>query len=148
MPGQAIVTINDKQWSCSVANTYTELTSGLSGVESIGPQTGVLFDLGYDQEYIGVNMSQMLFPLDIVFINSTRGVVGVLHDVPPGLNATFNNEQLPGARCFLEVKAGEDQGIEVGDNVDIQGYTQPAQLNIGSLMNIMVMVMLMAFMAK
>ena len=122
MPGQAIVTIRDRQWSVAIANTYAELTSGLSGVSIIPPQTGVLFDLGYDQKDIEINMSQMLFPLDIIFINSTQGVVGALLDVQPGLNATFHNEQLPGARCFLEVNAGEAEGIEVGDNINIQGY--------------------------
>ncbi|GAH91567.1 unnamed protein product, partial [marine sediment metagenome] len=67
MPGEAAVAIRDKQWSVVVANTYAELTSGLSGVSSMLSQTGMLFDLGYDQSYIQIDMSQMLFPLDIIF---------------------------------------------------------------------------------
>ena len=149
MPGQAVVTIKGKQWSVSVANTLAELTTGLSGVENLPPQTGMLFDLGYDQKYIAINMSQMLFPLDIIFINSTRGVVGVLQNVPPGQDAYFNNQALPGARCFLEVNAGEAEGIAVGDPVTIQGYAQTTtQFNIGSLTNIMVAVMLTTWMVK
>jgi len=148
MPGQAVVTINGKQWSVSVANTYAELTSGLSGVESIQPQTGILFDLGYDQSQIVIDMSQMLFPLDIIFINSTQGVVGVSQNCEPGLDVYLENEQLPGARCFLEVNAGEAEGIEVGDDVAIQGYAQPTQLDISSLMNFMLIMVVVVMMFK
>jgi len=121
MPGQAIVTISDKQWTCSVANTFTEVTTGLSGVESLDEGEGMLFDLGLDYSQIDIDMSRMLFPLDIVFINSNQGVVGVLHDVQPGEEASLSNETLPGARFFLEINAGEAEGIEVGEEVQIEG---------------------------
>jgi len=135
MPGQATVTIKDKQWSVVVASALAELTAGLSGVESIPPGTGMLFDLGYDQKFIQIDMTRMLFPLDIIFINSTQGVVGVISNVEPGMReAGLHNELLPGARCFLEVNAGEAEGVEIGDNVDIQGYTQPAAIDLGSIM--------------
>jgi uncharacterized membrane protein (UPF0127 family) len=149
MPGQAIVIIKDKQWSVAVANTYAELISGLSGVSSLSPQTGMLFDLGYDQKYIEIDMTRMLFPLDIVFINSTQGVVGVMHNVQPGLtDVRLENEQLPGARCFLEINAGEAEGIEAGDSVNIQGYTQPAQFNVNTLINFMGIAMILFMMMR
>jgi uncharacterized membrane protein (UPF0127 family) len=149
MPGQAIVTIRDKQWTCSVANTFTELTSGLSGVESIQPQTGILFDLGYDQSQIDIDMSEMLFPLDIIFINSIQGVRGVMSDVQPGeIDVRFEATTTPGARFFLEVNAGEAEGIEVGDDVAIQGYAQPTQLDISSLMNFMLIMVFVVMMFK
>jgi uncharacterized membrane protein (UPF0127 family) len=148
MPGQAVVTIKEKQWICSVANTFTELATGLSGVESIQPQTGMLFDLGYDQKHIDIDMSQMLFPLDIIFINSTQGVVGVMNNIEPPLPATLDNEVLPGARFFLEVNAGEAEGIEVGDDVAIQGYAQPTQLDISSLMNFMLIMVAVVMIFK
>jgi uncharacterized membrane protein (UPF0127 family) len=149
MPGQAVVTINGKQWSVSVANTYAELTSGLSGVESIQPQTGILFDLGYDQSQIDIDMSEMLFPLDIIFINSTQGVRGVMSDVQPGeIDVRFEATTTPGARFFLEINAGEAEGIEVGDNVNIQGYTQPTQLDFSSLMNFMLIMVVVVMMFK
>ena len=134
MPGQATVTIKDKQWTCSVANSFTELTGGLSSVPSIPAGTGMLFDLGYDSKSIQIDMSRMLFPLDIIFINSTQGVVGVMSDVQPGeIDVLFENVEYPGARLFLEINAGEAEGIEDGDGVDIQGYVAPSQPGIGSL---------------
>lgn len=135
MLGQAVVIIKDKQWTVTIANTFIDLSQGLSGVESMPPGAGMFFDLGSDYKTIRIDMSRMLFPLDIVFINSTQGVVGVLHNVPPGENASLQNDALPGARCFLEVNAGEADEIEVGDSVNIQGYTQSAQFDINTLVN-------------
>lgn len=120
MPGQAVVSIDGKQWAVSVASTLPEITAGLSGLESIPQGTGMLFDLGADYKQIQIDMTRMLFPLDIIFINSTQGVVGVMHNVQPGwTDVRFENDILPGARCFLEVNAGEAEGIEYRDNVSI-----------------------------
>jgi uncharacterized membrane protein (UPF0127 family) len=125
MPGQIVVTIKDKQWQCTVANTPQELVSGLSGAESIPPGTGMLFDMGWDYPVIDIYTDEMLFPLDIIFINSAYGVIQVLRDIRPGDEATFQGE--PGARFFLEVNAGEAEGIEIGDGVLFQpGEEVPA----------------------
>jgi len=125
MPGQGTVTINGKQWSVSIATTFTELTQGLSGAPSIPPGTGMLFDMGSDRASISVNMSQMLFNLDIAFINSECGVVGILRNVGPGESAVFSTSTL-GARYFMEVNAGEMSEVNVGDAVDIVGSVEPA----------------------
>lgn len=125
MPGQGVVTIGDKQWSVSIATTISELSQGLSGVPSMPTGTGILFDLGYERGSISVNMSQMLFNLDIVFIGAQSGVVGRCLNVAPGESCVF--ESVNGARYFLEVNADEAIGVEVGDNVDIEGsVVQPA----------------------
>jgi len=151
MPGQAIVTIDTRQWSVAVANTLAEIISGLSGVESITPQTGMLFDLGYDQKYIQIDMSRMLFPLDIIFINSTQGVVGVMENVQPTYtDVRFEaSESYPGARLFLEINADEAVGIEDGDSVAFQGLTaQNSDLDITGLMNSMVIFMVIFMMMR
>ncbi len=149
MPGQAIVTIGEKQWAVSVATTLAELSSGLSNVASIPASTGILFVMGYDRSSISVNMSEMLFALDIVFINSTAGVVGVLHDVQPGDDAVFQADTTLGAGYFLEVNAGEAEGIEVGDSVDL-GSASPTTngIDIDSIMNLMITMMIVVMMMK
>jgi uncharacterized membrane protein (UPF0127 family) len=149
MPGQAIVTIKDKQWSVSVASTPYELLNGLAGVESMPAGTGMLFDLGSDHSFIRIDMTRMLFPLDIIFINSTRGVVGVMRNVQPGeTDVRFEAITTPGARCFLEVNAGEAEGIEYGDDLVIQGLAQAAQLDISSLANFMLIAVVLLMMMK
>jgi len=110
MPGQAIVTIKDKQWTVDVANTYPELTQGLGGLPEMAPGTGMLFDLGFEQT-IEVTTVPMLFPLDIAFLTEDFSVTEVYPGFEPGYLVT---SQVP-ARYFLEVNAGEMEGIEPGD---------------------------------
>ena len=46
MPGQAIVTIKDKQWVVNIASDSWELAHGLGGLMELATGTGMLFDLG------------------------------------------------------------------------------------------------------
>lgn len=149
MPGQTTVTIGDKQWTVSIATTIAELAAGLSGVASMPAGTGILFDLGSDRSSISVNMNQMLFPLDIVFINSITGVVGVLHGVQPGDETVFQAGVTIGARYFLEVNAGEAEGVEVGDAVDLGNAGVVGQpLDLDTLMGFMITMMIIVMMMK
>ena len=45
----ATVTIDSTQWLVTMATSLEEVTTGLAGVVSIPPGTGMLFDLGSDQ---------------------------------------------------------------------------------------------------
>ena len=111
MPGQSIITIQDKQWQVTLATTYVELTTGLSGVASLAAGTGMLFVLETRRQ-VTVDTSRMLFPLDIIFI-SENTVIDVASDIEPGYLVT--EETL--CDMFLEVNAGEAAGVEVGDAV-------------------------------
>ncbi|GEM_PF-1001309 len=149
MSGTGSITIRNRQWVVSLTSTYAELTTGLSGVESIPAGTGMLFDLGTDYSVIQIDMTQMLFPLDIIFINSAQGVVGVMHNVQPGeTDVRFEAISTPGARWFLEVNAGEAEGISVGDDVAIQGSVATTQPNIASILNFVIIFMIVVFMGK
>lgn len=119
MPGQAIITINDNQWQVSLATTYAELTTGLSGIASLVASTGMLFVLGTKRQ-VTVDTSQMMFPLDIIFISESI-VIDVASDIQPGYLVT---EETP-CDMFLEVNAGEAAGVEVGDTVSTATIQQP-----------------------
>ncbi len=126
MVEERTVLIGDSEWLVSLMVSTAELTAGLSGIASIPANTGMLFDMGSDQDYISINMADMLFSLDIVFINSEHGVVGVLRDVEPGELAAFEAGAGYGARYFMEVNAGEAVNVNVGDTVNIGGGVQPS----------------------
>jgi len=110
MPGQAIVTIKDKQWVVDIASTSWELVQGLGGLLELATGTGMLFDLGFEQT-IEVTTVPMLFPLDVAFLSDGFSVTEVYRSVDPGYLVT---SQLP-ARYFLEVNAGELEGVEPED---------------------------------
>ncbi|KKL18157.1 hypothetical protein LCGC14_2478320 [marine sediment metagenome] len=115
MAEKRTVLIGDNEWLVSVMASAAELTAGLSGVASILAGNGMLFDMGSDQGSISINMADMLFSLDIVFINSEHGVVGILREVEPGEAVAFDAGAGNGARYFLEVNAEEAEGVSVGD---------------------------------
>lgn len=141
-----IVTIGENQWLCSLASTYTEITTGLSGLENLPAGQGMLFDLGFDYSRIDINMDEMLFPLDIVFINSNLTVVGVLHNVNPGDEAYFIASNTLGARYFMEVNAGEAASVNVGDVVTI--VDGPGGLNINTIALYMILAAAIAVAAR
>lgn len=128
MPGQATVIIKDNQWNVWVASTPTELTTGLSGRESIPAGTGMLFILPAKQP-VTVDTSKMMFPIDIIFISEAvtfapdgiNLVVDVASNIQPGY---LVSEETP-CDMFLEVNAGEAAGVETGDTVSITTIQQP-----------------------
>ncbi len=144
MSGQATITINGKQWSISVATTPAELQAGLGGLASIPAGSGMLFDLGGDQA-VSVTTVPMLFNLDIVFISSSLQVVDVIRNVAPGQILTENTP----VRFFMEVNAGETQGIAAGNSVSITGYTPAAAaaFDFGSIIEAFLPLLVMGFFA-
>ncbi len=119
MPGQAIITIRDKQWQVSIAATPWELTQGLGGLAELAPNTGMFFDTGYEQ-IIQVTTVPMLFPIDIVFLSESLTVAEVYRNVEPGLVITPTSP----ARYFLEVNTGDLKGTEVGDTAQVEVLPQ------------------------
>jgi len=115
MSGQATITIRDKQWTVNIANTPWELAQGLGGLASMPVGTGTLFDLGVPQ-VIQVTTVPMLFPLDIAFLSDTLVVTEAYRHIEPGYLVPST---LP-ARYFLEVNAGELDGIDSGDRASVE----------------------------
>ncbi|MDO8717225.1 MAG: DUF192 domain-containing protein [Dehalococcoidales bacterium] len=109
MVGQVTVRISDKEWLASLAQTSWELTQGLGGIPEIPQGTGMLFDLGFEQT-ITVTTEPMLFPLDIAFLSESLAITEIYRDVQMGYHVSST---LP-ARYFLEVNAGELEGIDSG----------------------------------
>ena len=118
MPGQAIITIKDRQWAVDVAVTSWELSQGLGGIPELPAGTGMLFDLGYERT-VQVTTVPMLFSLDIAFLSGDLTINEIYRDIAPGYLVT---SQAP-ALYFLEVNAGELADIEPGDSITAEWLT-------------------------
>ncbi|MDP4280426.1 MAG: DUF192 domain-containing protein [Dehalococcoides mccartyi] len=118
MAGQVKIKIGEKEWLASLASTYWELVQGLGGIPGIDAVTGMLFDLGYTQD-ITVTTEPMLFPLDIAFLSEDLVITEIYRDVQPGY---LVHSTVP-SRYFIEVNAGETEGIEIGEQVSVQLLT-------------------------
>ncbi|MDD4985064.1 MAG: DUF192 domain-containing protein [Dehalococcoidales bacterium] len=114
MTGQAVVRIKDGEWLVSLAVTPWEMEQGLGGLPELQPGTGMLFDLGIEQT-IHVTTIPMLFPLDIAFLSEELTVTEVYRNVEPGYLVTSTQP----ARYFIEVNAGELEGIAPGETVSV-----------------------------
>jgi len=115
MAGQVRVTIADKEWLVSLASSPWELTQGLGGIPEIPHATGMLFNMGFEQ-IVHVTTVPMLFPLDIAFLSETLEVIEVYRNIQPGYLVTSTSP----ARYFLEVNAGELDGVESGDHASFE----------------------------
>ncbi|QYY58450.1 ArdC-like ssDNA-binding domain-containing protein [Dehalococcoides mccartyi] len=118
MAGQVKITIGDKEWLASLASTHWELVQGLGDIPGIDAATGMLFDLGYTQD-ITVTTEPMLFPLDIAFLSEDLVITEIYRDVQPGY---LVHSTVP-SRYFIEVNAGEMEGIEISEQVSVELLT-------------------------
>ena len=115
MPGQATVTIRDKQWQVGIASTPWELVQGLGGIPEMPPGSGMLFDMGFEQT-INVTTEPMLFPLDIAFLSEAMVVTEIYRNIQPGYMVTSTSP----ARYFLEVNAGELDGVDSASQASVE----------------------------
>jgi uncharacterized membrane protein (UPF0127 family) len=115
MAGQVRVTIADKEWLVSLANTPWELMQGLGGIPEMPQATGMLFDMGYEQT-IHATTAPMLIPLDIAFFSEAMAITDIYRNIPPGYLVTSTLL----ARYFLEVNAGELDGVDSGSQASFE----------------------------
>lgn len=122
MSGIAIVTINSSQWQVNVASSQSELLQGLSGLASLTPGTGMLFDFGGERS-VTITTNEMLFPIDVAFINSYGVITEILRDYGPNESCTA----IEPASYMLEVNSGELLDVSVGDIASAE-YSSPSEV--------------------
>lgn len=107
--------------SVEVAKTQTELTKGLSNRKNLDQDSGMYFELG-KRESTTFWMKEMLFPIDIIWIDNGK-IVKIDKDAPiPAASKqipTFSSGFL--VTNVLEVTAGfsEKNHVEIDDMIAI-----------------------------
>jgi uncharacterized membrane protein (UPF0127 family) len=97
-----------------LATSSEQLETGLSGRQSLDPGSGMLFVFPVVASR-GFWMRNMSFPIDIIWIDKNKTVIGVTKDVDP---ASYPNIFFPPqpVKYVLELNAGyaEENGIASG----------------------------------
>ena len=98
---------------CEIPESAFGRARGLLGRDGLEPGEGMLIDGAGS-----IHMLFMRFPIDVVFLDREKKVVGVRHELRPWRVAGAR-----GARATLELPAGAAgaAGIELGDELVLDG---------------------------
>ncbi len=120
--------IRDIPITVSIADNEEERSKGLSGVESLEAEEGKLFIFDKEGRY-GFWMKDMLFPIDIIWIDNSGHIVHIEEGVLPDSYPTIYSSPVP-ARFVLEVNAFfvDTFRVKVGDKVSIPAHRLPDDL--------------------
>ena len=107
--GQPLVTAG------RVANSFWPRFRGLIGSKPLQPGKGLLI-----VPCSSIHTHFMSFPIDVLYLNREREVVGIDHSLPPWRLGRFFKQ----VRCVLELPAGTAQatGAVVGDRLQVEGF--------------------------
>lgn len=112
------VTIGKVKIEAEVADTLPKQIKGLMFRKSLPEKSGMLFLFNSD-DYYGIWMMNMSFPIDIIWINSGHKIVDIVKYAPPCgiICSTYHPKEK--ARFVLEVNAGftDKYSIKIGDDV-------------------------------
>lgn len=99
------------------ADTPEEIDQGLQHRESLGKDRGMLFIME-EEEVQSFWMIDMLFPIDIIYIDEEKEVVYIAKSVETDLTEPVPS--LAPSKYVLQVNAGlcDTYGISVGDRVE------------------------------
>lgn len=117
-----VVTINGYNISAFIADTNEKRTNGLSRVENLDKDQGMLFVFDYPskQEFW---MKEMNFPIDIIWINDNYTVIHIERSLEPCVTTFMCPLYSPSnnAKYVLETSAGfaESHLIDVGSKAVI-----------------------------
>ena len=121
--GRQAVLPNGVVLNVAVADSEDERIQGLSGIENLSRDEGMLFIFPYSGQH-GIWMKDMNFPIDILWLDEDGRVVDVVENVPvppegetDGSLPIYHNDDP--AKYVLEAVAGTARGagVEVGERV-------------------------------
>lgn len=115
-----IITFNEKTpLRVTVLSEPDDLERGLSGRKNLAPTEGLFFVFPQDA-YHGIWMKDMLFSIDIMWLDSKGTVLDIEHNVSPNTYPKVFEPRTP-ARYVIETNAhfAESFVIRVGDTVTL-----------------------------
>jgi len=116
------VTIDRYNISAFVADTDDKRSKGLSGVENMFENQGMLFIFNYPSKQ-GFWMKEMMFPLDIIWLDSNNSVIHIEKKLQPCMSVLFCSVYSPSsdAKYVLETISGftDLHSVNEGDKIKI-----------------------------
>lgn len=114
------IEIADKEYKVLVAESEEDKRVGLSNIQSMDDDEGMLFDYSKDlQNLLIFNTKNMSFPIDVIFIDDEDEVVAVEYG-EPGSDELIECESEDGENIKYVLEVNANSGIKVGDELDFE----------------------------
>lgn len=117
---EIIIEIADNKYNVLVSETEEEKAQGLSNVESMDNNEGLLFDYSNDpKDSLIFNTKEMDFPIDIIFINDDCEIVAVERGEPKSdevIECIADEDE----KLIYVLELNANSGIKVGDELDFE----------------------------
>lgn len=114
------IEIADKKYKVLVAETEEERTQGLSNVESMDDDEGMLFVMPEDQGQVVFNTEEMEFDIDLVFIDQDDEVYNVILGKAHSSDLITSTPDEEDGRTKYVLEVNANSGIQIGDELDFE----------------------------
>ncbi len=116
---ETVVSFSNISFNVEIAESEKEKEKGLSGREFLNEKEGLLFSYN-SEDYHGVWMKEMLFPIDVIWIDKDLIVVDIKENVYPETYPEIFYSEKP-SMYILEINSGlvKKHEIEVSDKVKL-----------------------------
>lgn len=114
------IEIADKEYKVLVAESEEEREQGLSNVESMDDDEGMLFVMPEDQKQVVFNTIEMEFDIDLIFIDQNDEVYNVVLGKAHSEENIVSTPEGENGRTKYVLEINANSGIQIGDELDIE----------------------------
>ena len=114
------IEIADKEYKVLVAESEEEREQGLSNVESMDDDEGMLFIMPEDQKQVVFNTVEMEFDIDLIFIDQNDEVYNVVLGKAHSNENIISTPEGENGRTKYVLEVNANSGIQIGDELDIE----------------------------
>lgn len=117
---EILIEIADREYKVLVAETEKEREQGLSNVESMDNDEGMLFVMPEDQDQVVFNTAEMEFDIDLIFIDQDDEVYNVVLGKAHSEDPIISTPEGENGRTKYVLEVNANSGIKIGDELDIE----------------------------
>ena len=114
------IEIADKEYKVLVAESEEEREQGLSNVESMDDDEGMLFVMPEGQKQVVFNTIEMEFDIDLIFIDQNDEVYNVVLGKAHSEENIVSTPEGENGRTKYVLEVNANSGIQIGDELDIE----------------------------
>lgn len=117
---EIIIEIADKKYKVLVAESEEERAQGLSNVESMDDDEGMLFVMPEGQGQVVFNTAEMEFDIDLIFIDQDDEVYNVVLGKAHSKDPIISTPEGENGRTKYVLEVNANSEIKIGDEIDIE----------------------------